>query len=577
MFFKNQALRYIFGQNKGAIMKGNRFYTLVLIYAALAFLLGGGAVAAKEGGEIVHDGEYYFLEAQFGEQWAKEDQEIDAKLAEIRKKNGGKRPNILYVLIDDVSFGQMGNRTLNYVTGISTPRVNKLAEEGVSLMRMYTEPSCTPTRAAFLTGRHPVRVGIKEVKVALVGEGLAKDEVTIAEVLSEAGYNTSHVGKWHQGDIEESYPHNQGFDYAAFPLHQQVQLSLMTKEGAQSNNLLGWHHKTQSGEFAIDKRFKPYGLVTGLEAKKGETAREVDLKPGEEWTQAHYIEMNERYQRQTLEQLQALAKQDKPFFLQYWPLWPLNFVHDGEQNQSLNGGFHAEKLQLIDGWLGDIFDEVDRLGIAENTLVVLMADNGLMYHYEGTSGLTQLIYRGGKTNHLEGGVRVDAFARWPGVIEAGSAAGDIIHVTDLYTTFARVAQATEYIPRDRVIDGIDQTALLLNGEHHGRRDYVYIYENEILRSIVKQEFKMHMPVPGVPGAAAPAYNLYRDPREEHPQVGIALWSGASFQDMAQRHMMTIAKYPHAKLGRGRPYEGIENLRPESKEVVETFMSWHPKE
>ena len=109
-----------------------------------------------------------------------------------------------------------------------------------------------------------------------------------------------------------------------------------------------------------------------------------------------------------------------------------------------------------------------------------------MYHYEGTSGLTQLIYRGGKTQHLEGGVRVDAFAKWPGVIEPGSAAGDIIHVTDLFTTFARLAQATEYIPRDRVIDGIDQTALLLYGEHHGRRDFVYIYENEILRSIVKQ-------------------------------------------------------------------------------------------
>ena len=120
------------------------------------------------------------------------------------------------------------------------------------------------------------------------------------------------------------------------------------------------------------------------------------------------------------------------------------------------------------------------------------------------------------------------------------------------TTFARLAQATEYIPRDRVIDGIDQTALLLNGEHHGRRDYVYIYENEILRSIVKQEFKMHMPAPGVPGAAAPVFNLYRDPREEHPQIGMALWSGASFQDMAKRHMMTIAKYPHLKLGKGQP-------------------------
>jgi arylsulfatase len=544
------------------------------VVTAVVFTMSATAVHAQS--EIIHDAEYYFLEKQHSEAWAADDAAVDAKLAEIRDANGGKRPNILYILIDDVSFGQMGSRVLNYVTGIKTPRINKFAKEGLSLMRMYTEPSCTPTRAAMLTGRHPVRVGIKEVKVALVGEGLAEEEVTIAEVLSEAGYQTSHIGKWHQGDIEESYPHNQGFDYAAFPLHQQVQLSLMSKEGAQSNNLLGWHHSTQSGEFALDKNFKPKGLVTGVEAKKGEKAREIDLKPGEEWTQAHYIRMNERYQRQTLQQLQSLAKQDDPFFLQYWPLWPLNFVHDGEQNLSQNGGFHAEKLQLIDGWIGEIFDEVERLGIADNTLVVLMADNGLMYHYEGTSGLSQLIYRGGKTNHLEGGVRVDAFARWPGVIEPGSAAGDIIHVTDLFTTFARVAQATKYIPRDRVIDGIDQTALLLHGEHHGRRDYVYIYENEILRSIVKQEFKMHMPGPGVPAAAAGVYNLYRDPREEHPEIGNALWAGASFQDIAMRHMMTIAKYPHAKLGKGRPYGGIENLRPESKKTVDIFMSWQPE-
>jgi arylsulfatase len=552
-----------------------RNFVSFLFMSILSFVtLGAATVGASD--EIIHDGEYKYLEAQYGEEWVREDKEIDAKLAEIRKKNGGKRPNIVYVLIDDVSFGQMGNRAMNYVTGISTPKINKFADESLSLMRMYTEPSCTPTRAAMLTGRHPVRTGLKEVKVALVGEGLAKDEVTIAEVLSEAGYKTVHIGKWHQGDIEESYPHNQGFDFAAFPLHQQVQLSLMTEEGADSNNLLGWHHKTQSNGFAIDQKFKPKGLVTGVEGKKGGKAHEVDLKPGEEWTQAHYVEMNKRYQRQTMEQLQELAKQDKPFFLQYWPLWPLNFVHDQEQNESLNGGFHAEKLQRIDAWLGEIFDEVDKLGIADNTLVVLMADNGLMYHYEGTSGLNQLIYRGGKTQHLEGGVRVDAFAKWPGVIEAGSAAGDIVHVTDLFTTFARLAQATEYIPSDRVIDGIDQTALLLNGEHHGRRDYVYIYENEILRSIVKQEFKMHMPLPGVPGAAAPAYNLYRDPREEHPLVGIALWSGASFQDMAKRHMMTIMKYPHLKLGKGRPYAGIENLRPESQAAVELFMSWQPQ-
>ncbi len=542
------------------------------VVTAVVFTMSATAVHAQS--EIIHDAEYYFLEQQHAEAWAADDAAVDAKLAEIRDANGGKRPNILYILIDDVSFGQMGNRAMNYVTGIDTSNINDFAAEGMSLMRMYTEPSCTPTRAALLTGRHAVRTGLKEVKVALVGEGLPAEEVTIAEVLSEAGYNTVHIGKWHQGDIEESYPHNQGFDFAAFPLHQQVQLSLMTREGADANNLFGWDRSLQANSFELDKKFRPYGLVTGVEAEKGGLAREIDLEPGEEWTQAHYNEMNYRYQRQTIEQLQTLSEKDEPFFLQYWPLWPLNFVNsDIEQAKSLNGGYHAEKLQVIDGFLGEIFDEVDRLGISENTLVVLMADNGLMHFYSGPSGLSELIYRGGKTNHLEGGVRVDAFARWPGVIEAGSAVGDIIHVSDLYTTFARIAQATDFIPRDRVIDGIDQTALLLEGEHHGRRDYVYIYENEVLRSVVKQEFKMHLPAPGVPGAAAPVFNLYRDPREEHPHIGMALWSGASFQDMVKRHQITIARYPHAKLGKGRPYEGIENLRPESREIVETYMSW----
>lgn len=552
----------------------SRTFILAVVLSVSTNMVGAAYATQSK---IVYDGEYNFLKAQHGEKWAKEDKEIDAKLEEIRKRNGGKRPNILYILIDDVSFGQMGNRTLNYVTGIKTPSINKLAEEGLSLMRMYTEPSCTPTRAAVLTGRHPVRTGLKEVKVALVGEGLPASEVTIAEVLSAAGYSTSHVGKWHQGDIEQAYPHNQGFDYAAFPLHQQVQLSLMTDDAADAFRLIGYADKTQSNAFVLDRKFKPSGLVTGVEAKKGGLAREIDLKPGEKWTQQHYIRMNERYQRQTLEQLRELSKGDKPFFLQYWPLWPLNFVNDQQQNESLNGGHFAEKLQRLDGMLGEVFAEVEKLGIAENTLVMLMADNGLMHLYPSyTSGLNELVYRGGKTDHLEGGVRVDAFVRWPGVIEAGSAAGDIVHVSDLYTTFARLGQATEHIPTDRIIDGIDQTALLLKGEHHGRRDYVYIYENEILRSVVKQEFKMHVPAPGVPGAAAPVFNLYRDPREEQAFVGLPLWSGASFQDMIKRHMMMIAKYPHAKLGKGRPYEGIENLRPESKATVETFMSWQPK-
>lgn len=539
-----------------------------LLIAGFAYFVASAAQAS----EIVRDGEYRFLEAQFAQQWAEQDTRVEQRLATIREANAGKPPNIVYILIDDVSFGQMGNRTLNYVTGIDTPNINKFATEGLSLMRMYTEPSCTPTRTAMLTGRHPMRAGVEEVKVALVGEGLAAEEVTIAELLKKVGYTTVHIGKWHQGDIEQAYPHNQGFDWAAFPLHQQVQLSLMTREAMSANTMLGYKRSGQSNQFELDRRFRPYGLVTGVEAKAGGLAREVDMAPGEEWTQSKYEEMNERYQRQAIEQLERVANDDAPFFLQYWPLYPLNFVYP-DQAISRNGGFHADKLQLLDGWIGDLLSKLDELGETKNTIVMIMADNGLMYHYEGTSGLNQLIYRGGKTNHLEGGVRTDAFIRWPGVIEAGSAAGDIVHVSDLYTTFARIAGATDHIPRDRVIDGVDQTALLLEGEGNSRRDYVYVYEGPVLRSVVKQEFKMHLPAPGQPGAAAPVFNLYRDPREQFPLVGYSLWSGASFQDMVKRHQKTIAKYPHFALGRGMPYGGIENLRPESQETREVFASW----
>lgn len=544
----------------------------LLCLVSMVLCVGQQAYAA----DIVHDGEFNFVKAQHEKAWGLQDKRVDARLAKIQKQQGGKRPNILYILVDDVGFGDFGIPELNYVRGTQTPRINQLADEGMSLMRMYTEPSCTPTRTAMMTGRHPIRTGLKEVKVALVGEGLPKSEVTIAEVLSEAGYNTAHVGKWHMGDIEEAYPHNQGFDYAAFPVHQQVQLAWMTTDADNANTLIGYMDSAYTDPFALDKKFKPFGLVTGVEARKGEDAIEVGMKTGEQWSQAKYNEMNQRYQDQTLEQLRTLSKKTEPFFLQYWPMIPINVArNDREQFKTQNGGTMIESMQQLDGWVGDIMDELDTLGIADNTLVVLMGDNGpFLFGYQKTTGMNDMIYRGGKTDHLEGGVRVNAFARWPAAIEPDSLAGDMVHVSDLYTTFARVAGATEYIPRDRIIDGVDQAALLVEGEGNGRRDYVYIYEGPLLRSVVKQKFKMHLPAPGVPGAGAPVFDLTRDPREMIPLVEASLWSGASFQDMVKRHMMGINKYPHAAGGKGRPYEGISNLRPESKEAVTTFESWH---
>jgi len=161
---------------------------IILGVLLLALPLMGLADANK--GEIQHDAEHYMLLQQHGDRWAKEDKEIAAKLEEVRNANGGKRPNILFVLIDDVGFGEMGDPVLNDVRGYETPNINAFARESLTFSRMYSEPTCTPTRTALLTGRLPVRSHMLEPKIVPPeGTGLHKDEVTLAELLKKTGYN----------------------------------------------------------------------------------------------------------------------------------------------------------------------------------------------------------------------------------------------------------------------------------------------------------------------------------------------------------------------------------------------------
>ena len=532
--------------------------------------------AAVDAAEIIHDAEYQILARQHGERWKTEDKEVDAKLAEIRKRNGGKRPNIIYILLDDIGFGEVGTPDLDVIRGYSTPNIASFAEEGMSMMRMYTEPSCTPTRVAMTTGRHPVRTGFDEAKAVPEGEGLAASEVTIAELLSEAGYATTHIGKWHLGDIEQSYAFNQGFDYAEHPIHQQAQLALLNTTATAEGLTSGTNMTLRSNAFELDDTFRidPFAMVFGIVGEKGGKAREVNVEPGHKFTQQDYIKMEEGYKASALKQLDRLAAGDKPFFLQYWPMLPISFTHsDIKQAQTLNGGPIAESIVKVDGWVGEILDRVKKLGIADNTIVVVMGDNGPFMEFLSTSGQSDRIYRGGKTEHLEGGVRVNAYVRWPGVIEADSRAQDITHVSDLFTTFARIGGAKKNIPRDRIIDGIDQTALWMMGETHGRRDYVFVYEGFVLKSLVKQQYKIHLPPPGGNPILAAVYNLYKNPREDRPQDSIlyGVGFGANFSLMAKRHLAMKNEYPDRPPGHGAPYGGIENLRPETKTLIDNIV------
>ncbi|VVS91276.1 sulfatase-like hydrolase/transferase [Desulfoluna spongiiphila] len=558
----------------------NRFMIVTIAILMSCLTAGVASAGSKKGKKIIHDAEYAILEAQNGEQWAEDDKAIEKKLADLRKKNGGKPPNIVYILLDDVGFGEIGMDELSVIRGYKTPHMSKLAKEGMSLQRMYTEPSCTPTRVAMMTGRYPTRTGTTEAKATLAGDGLNAEEVTIAEVLKDAGYFTSHVGKWHLGDIEQAYASNQGFMHAEFPIHQQGQLAIMGREMETADIIRGVDPSRQKQTFTLDKQFvpDPAHMVTGVELRKGKLY-EVEMKPGEAWTQKKYREMNERYQKHALSQLRTLARQDKPFFLNYWPLFPLSFVQEfRSEYNTLNGGTMADILVEVDEWIGDIVREVDTLGIAENTVIIVMGDNGPFLQYQGPTGQSDRIYRGGKTDHLEGGVRVNAWAKWKGVIEAGSFAEDIIHVSDLFTTFARLGNAMDGVPRDRVIDGVDQSGVLLLGESHGRRDYVHIYEGPVLKSVVKNKYKMHIPNPGDNPIRANIFDLYRDSREQNPIDAIKYgpWAGGQFAGMVKRHMAFKQKYPDRPPVFDIPYKGIENLRPESKKIVEIFMLGLPQ-
>jgi arylsulfatase len=238
----------------------------------------------------------------------------------------------------------------------------------------------------------------------------------------------------------------------------------------------------------------------------------------------------------------------------------------------------ADILVEVDEWVGEIINEVDKLGIAENTIIMVMGDNGPFMAYVGPSGQSDRIYRGGKTDHLEGGVRVNAWVRWKGVIEPGSFAEDIIHVSDLFTTFARLGNTMDGVPRDRVIDGVDQSGVLLLGEGHGRRDYVFNYEGPSLKSVVKNKYKMHIPPPGAnPVTSGGFFDLYRDPRESRPMESIKYgpWAGGQFAGMIKRHKALKEKYPDRPAVHDTPYEGIENLRPETKKLLEAFKLGKP--
>ena len=521
---------------------------LLLPFAGIAILLLVTWAATVQAKEIVHDAEYYVLEAQYEEKWAAEDKALDAKLAELKAKYGTP-PNIIHIMWDDTPVGEVGIPQIQKMRGWETPNINKFSSEGIFFTRMYTEPSCTPSRAAVMTGRHAVRNGMYNVGFPYEYGGLAAEEVTMAEVLGQAGYATAFYGKSHLGDVESSYLTNQGYDEALWsPYNQVPSLYIPQLEAAGAIRPGSLHPEILPDDpYDIDKGWRPRGYVWALEGVKDGPVSEWGTPPNLE----DYIALDGECEKRISKFMKKNIDAKKPFYVAYWPqITPFSGF---PEKVTVSAGLLQEGIARFDIYVGSLMKELKTLGIEENTLVILMADNGPMTH-NGPPGMVETLYRGGKGDFLEGGVRVPAFARWPGVIEEGQIVGDIIHETDLFTTFANLADAQKHIPTDRIIDGIDQTSLLFNGDGNSRRDYVFIYTGNQLAATVKGRYKRDWRN-AQPGLSGPEfYDLYNDPREVQGQLIPLFPVKPMFSIMKTRHLMMKQAYPDKGQGRDFPFK-----------------------
>ncbi len=344
---------------------------------------------------------------------------VPASLLAVEPTPAPAKPNIVVILADD-----LGRHDCGFMDGpIATPRLDKLAAAGAKLDAFYVQPVCSPTRAAFMTGRYPMRHGLQVGVVRPWAQyGLPLEERTLASALKEAGYTTGVFGKWHLGHFEKAYlPTKRGFDFQYG--HYNGALDYFTHE---RDGGFDWHRNDQ---VARDE-----GYSTHLIAREA----------------ANFVK-------------QHAGKQ--PFFL-YVPFNAVHAPHQVPDEYTQPYGqfkgdrkLYAGMLAAMDEGIGKILDAVETAGVSNNTLVIFSSDNGGPAPGKVTSNGK---FRAGKGTLYEGGVRVVACATMPGQIKAGSTVTTPIHIVDLYPTLLKLAGAkTE---QSLPVDGMDVWPALAQGQ-----------------------------------------------------------------------------------------------------------------
>jgi arylsulfatase A len=400
----------------------------------------------------------------------------------------GSAPNLVILIADDLGYGDLG--CYGHPT-IRTPHLDRMAAEGLKLTQYYAAPVCTPSRAALLTGRLPIRSGLSVVLYPTSKGGIPDGEITLADALKAHGYATSCIGKWHLGHLPAYLPTRHGFDhYFGIPY---------------SNDM----NAKKSGH-------PPIPLL------RDETIVE---QPAVQET------LTLRYTREALAFIrsQCATARAQPFFLYLAYTFPHIPLHAGNAFRGKSPrGLFGDVVEEIDWSTGQILAALRDEGIAESTLVVFTSDNGPWLSQKLHGGSAGLL-REGKGSTWEGGVRVPCLAWWPGTIAPGRTSLDLASELDLFTTCLELAGAK--IPEDRPIDGVSLAPLLRGTGPSPRRHLVYYHGTELF-AVRRGPWKIHLKTTDPASGSEKVqvhnppllFNLLTDPSErfnvagEHPDV-----------------------------------------------------------
>jgi arylsulfatase A-like enzyme len=382
------------------------------------------------------------------------------QLSSVSPARQNKKPNIIYFLVDNLGFGELGCYDGGLTRGVLTPRIDNLARQGMKFWNFAPEAQCTPSRSALMTGRFSIRSGNHTVALAGSPGGLVSWEKTIAEVLSDDGYATSCVGKWHIGASEGRWPTDNGFDEWYGPAHSYDE-ALWAEDP--------WYDPKRDSISYMYEGKKGKKVKSTVQLTR-EVKRDLDVE---------YMKRSKAFIKKSME-----AK--KPFFL-YFNYTLMHMPTDPrlEFKGKSGHGEWADCVMQLDSDLGALLDYLKETGADKNTIVVFSGDNGPEYMepWRGDPGRFSGTYFTG----MEGSLRTPCIIRYPGQVPEKQESNEIIHITDMFTTL--INWAGSKVPNDRVIDGLDQRKFIEGKQEKSAREGFPYWMGETMYGVKWQNFK----------------------------------------------------------------------------------------